>query len=544
MSDLAIQRVATYRQRKQFLEFPWTLYRGDPNWIPPLRLSQKELVGYAAAPVLRTKPGADVLGHARRRGLRPDRRHSQPGTQRTLPGAPRLLRFLRVRRRPGGGRRPAGRRAAMVRRPGHLLSSRADQSVAELRGGHADRRLRLSAHLHDDLQSALLRAVAGELRLPQDPGPVRLLGPHRHAAEDQGETRPGGRADHRALQRPPAVHGHLALPGGGADVPLDLQPLAGEHLGIRAHVAGRGGPHGGRAAAPDRARTGHRSPRSTARWSAPCSACPTTTRGFARSTAGCFPPGCSASSSARTASSGSASSRPTSFPNTSGWAWAWCWSAASCPRCWPRGCKRRSFPGCWNPIRSPAGPCRRGAPSSPRPIGSTISTRPPGGPAWQPKTASLVRPAAAAARQPLEIRPLQTRRDLRQFIQVPAGIYADDPHWVPPLAMEVKEFLDRRKHPFYLHGEATQFLALRGGVPRDASSSATTATTTSSTRPTSAASACSNAPTIPRWPRPCWTLRPAGSAAAAARASWDPSTIRSTIPAGCWSTASTPRRGS
>ena len=30
---------------------------------------------------------------------------------------------------------------------------------------------------------------------------------------------------------------------------------------------------------------------------------------------------------------------------------------------------------------------------------------------------------------------------------------------------EVKEFLDRRRHPFYLHGEAAQFLALRGGVP-------------------------------------------------------------------------------
>ena len=50
MSDLAIQRVATYRQRKQFLEFPWTLYRDDPNWIPPLRISQKELVGYLPHP--------------------------------------------------------------------------------------------------------------------------------------------------------------------------------------------------------------------------------------------------------------------------------------------------------------------------------------------------------------------------------------------------------------------------------------------------------------------------------------------------------------
>ena len=40
--------------------------------------------------------------------------------------------------------------------------------------------------------------------------------------------------------------------------------------------------------------------------------------------------------------------------------------------------------------------------------------------------------------------------------------YAEDPHWVPPLLMEVKEFLNRRKHPFYKHGEATQYIALRG----------------------------------------------------------------------------------
>ena len=48
---------------------------------------------------------------------------------------------------------------------------------------------------------------------------------------------------------------------------------------------------------------------------------------------------------------------------------------------------------------------------------------------------------------------------------MPWHIYADDPQWVPPLLLDQKEFLDRRKHPFYLHGEAAQFLALRGGVP-------------------------------------------------------------------------------
>ena len=55
---------------------------------------------------------------------------------------------------------------------------------------------------------------------------------------------------------------------------------------------------------------------------------------------------------------------------------------------------------------------------------------------------------------------------MNQFVRVPWDIYADDPQWVPPLLIEVKEFLDRRKHPFYLHGEAVQFLAFRGGVPR------------------------------------------------------------------------------
>ena len=53
--------------------------------------------------------------------------------------------------------------------------------------------------------------------------------------------------------------------------------------------------------------------------------------------------------------------------------------------------------------------------------------------------------------------------DLDRFVKLPWRIYAEDPHWVPPLLLEVKEFLNRRKHPFYKHGDATQFIALRGG---------------------------------------------------------------------------------
>jgi len=50
MSKTVAVPVASRRQRKAFLEFPWQLYRNDPNWVPPLRMEQKELVGYRYHP--------------------------------------------------------------------------------------------------------------------------------------------------------------------------------------------------------------------------------------------------------------------------------------------------------------------------------------------------------------------------------------------------------------------------------------------------------------------------------------------------------------
>ncbi|MGQ9575588.1 MAG: GNAT family N-acetyltransferase [Thermoguttaceae bacterium] len=90
--------------------------------------------------------------------------------------------------------------------------------------------------------------------------------------------------------------------------------------------------------------------------------------------------------------------------------------------------------------------------------------------AWR-SLACRLRPASRPAAGPgslsgaLEIRQVESRPDLDKFIRLPWRIYADDPHWVPPLLVEVRQFLDRRKHPFYRHGEAAQFLALRAGQP-------------------------------------------------------------------------------
>ena len=62
----------------------------------------------------------------------------------------------------------------------------------------------------------------------------------------------------------------------------------------------------------------------------------------------------------------------------------------------------------------------------------------------------------------LSVEPVVSRRDMREFIRMPHAVYADDPHWVPPLDLERKEHLSR-KNPFFGHGEAQLFLARRNG---------------------------------------------------------------------------------
>jgi hypothetical protein len=49
-SDIVVRPVSCRREQRNFLNFPWTLYRNDPNWIPPLRADQEGLVGYRAHP--------------------------------------------------------------------------------------------------------------------------------------------------------------------------------------------------------------------------------------------------------------------------------------------------------------------------------------------------------------------------------------------------------------------------------------------------------------------------------------------------------------
>ena len=63
----------------------------------------------------------------------------------------------------------------------------------------------------------------------------------------------------------------------------------------------------------------------------------------------------------------------------------------------------------------------------------------------------------------IEISEVRSRRDRNAFIRFPWRIYANDPAWVPPLIIERKGFLDRKRHPFYRHGDAALFLAKQNG---------------------------------------------------------------------------------
>jgi hypothetical protein len=64
----------------------------------------------------------------------------------------------------------------------------------------------------------------------------------------------------------------------------------------------------------------------------------------------------------------------------------------------------------------------------------------------------------------LEIITVNSRRDLKRFVDLPWHIYnaKDHPHWIPPLRMTVYDALDRKK-PFYKDAERELFLAVRDG---------------------------------------------------------------------------------
>lgn len=63
----------------------------------------------------------------------------------------------------------------------------------------------------------------------------------------------------------------------------------------------------------------------------------------------------------------------------------------------------------------------------------------------------------------LEIRTATSKRDVREFIELPYRLRRNDPEWTPPLRFERRAFLDRKRNPWFEHAEAELFMALRDG---------------------------------------------------------------------------------
>jgi GNAT superfamily N-acetyltransferase len=63
----------------------------------------------------------------------------------------------------------------------------------------------------------------------------------------------------------------------------------------------------------------------------------------------------------------------------------------------------------------------------------------------------------------IEISEVTSRGERNAFVKFQWQIYKNDPAWVPPLIIERKAFLDRKRHPFYRHGVAMPFLARKSG---------------------------------------------------------------------------------
>ncbi len=54
---------------------------------------------------------------------------------------------------------------------------------------------------------------------------------------------------------------------------------------------------------------------------------------------------------------------------------------------------------------------------------------------------------------------MRSKRDRRQFVELPFRLYSDDPNWVPPLRRDIHELIDPGRHPFHRHAAVELFLA-------------------------------------------------------------------------------------
>jgi len=63
----------------------------------------------------------------------------------------------------------------------------------------------------------------------------------------------------------------------------------------------------------------------------------------------------------------------------------------------------------------------------------------------------------------IAIKPVNSKKDLTQFIKMQWKFYKDDPYWVPPLISDKRNFFDKKKNPFFKHADLQCFIAVKDG---------------------------------------------------------------------------------
>ncbi len=63
------------------------------------------------------------------------------------------------------------------------------------------------------------------------------------------------------------------------------------------------------------------------------------------------------------------------------------------------------------------------------------------------------------------VKPVQTRRERKAFLELPWQLYKDDPIWVPPLRQNQKALVGYARHPFHEVAQMQTFLAYADGQP-------------------------------------------------------------------------------
>src|ERR1044072_5234300 len=109
----------------------------------------------------------------------------------------------------------------------------------------------------------------------------------------------------------------------------------------------------------------------------------------------------------------------------------------------------------WRP-RGACGSTAAGRPRARRAVARHAHGREP----WRRRLVSW-RPCSVGAVN-VEVGAVRTRRDRREFIELPFRLHATSEQWIPPIRLDRKLFHSRRLNAYFKHAEAQEFVARRG----------------------------------------------------------------------------------